>query len=78
MISPTQPTSCDRDGFVPGIPVVSGAGLDDRHELIAGEGILGHLTVSRLEDMEGEDDMGEQHEIRQGEEPAQSGEIVEF
>ena len=65
-------------GSTQGVPVGSGAGLDDRHELVAFEGVLGHLAIAGLEDVQREDDMGEQDDVRQGEEPASPGEIREF
>jgi hypothetical protein len=60
----------DRDGFEPGISFIVGAGLDDRYELIAVECILGHLPISRLEDVERENNMGKQHNVWQREEAA--------
>jgi hypothetical protein len=49
-----------RDGnrFGPEILLLAGTRLDDGHELVTVESVLGHLTVSGLEDMEWEDNMG--------------------
>ena len=68
----------DGDGLDPRAPGRQLLDLDDRHESVAGEGVLGHLAVPGLEDVQGEDDMREEDDIRQGEEPASPGEIAEI
>ncbi len=68
----------DRNGLDPGRARGVRLDLHDRHELVVVECVPGHLPISWLEDMEGQDHVREQDEVRQGEQPAQSGELAEI
>lgn len=68
----------DRNGLEARRASPDRARLDHRDEVVVLEGILGHLAVSRLEDVQGQDDVGEKDDVRQREEPDPAGEIVEI
>ena len=68
----------DRDGLDPRAPGRQRPDLTIVTSSVAGEGVLGHLAVPGLEDVQREDDTREEDDIRQGEEPASPGEITEI
>ncbi len=53
----------------PGLSLGRRADLDHRDQPIAGQSVLGHLAVTRLENMERKDDMREHDEVGQREQP---------
>ena len=53
----------------PGLSLGKRTDLDHRDQPIAGQGVLGHLAVARLENMERKDDVRERDEVGQREQP---------
>ncbi len=64
-------------GLIGGRPVGVGQNLDNRDQPIPIEGILGHLPIPRLKNVQGLHGMGEQHDARQGEQSTDAREVAE-
>jgi hypothetical protein len=71
-----------RDGFDRGVffhvPIGAIFQLDHGNEPIARQGVLGHLTVSWLKNVQREDAMREENDLRQREEPANALKTPQF
>ena len=69
MILPRQPNFLERRRLGPGLSLLKSTDLDHRDQPVAGQGILGHLAVTGLENMEWKDDVRERDEVGQREQP---------